>query len=414
MPGEQLRHGLGVKDVVRRRRDRARVVDAGSVPQSAKRCQHQTGCARVFGHRGILVSVVGAVRGDRVPDTKPRHGSAFGSASRPLVEIYDTAIFDLDGVVYVGGEAVKGAPELIAKMRDAGVLAAYVTNNASRPPAAVAERLRRIGVHAETADVVTSAQAAARLVAARVPSRARVLVVGGDGLAAALAEQGLTPVWSVAEDPAAVVQGFHPDVGWRLLAEGTAAVESGLPWIASNLDSTLRTATGRAPGNGLLVGVIAGATGRRPVVAGKPEPALFAETMLRVGADRPLVVGDRLDTDIEGAVRSAMDSLLVMTGVTDVVTLASAPVGLRPTYASSDLRGLFEPHPAAERVPQGRRCGGWTASRGRDADDIELVGEGDVDDALRVLVSYCWDRADTTGEAPIADRVASAWRAAAA
>jgi glycerol-1-phosphatase len=252
-------------------------------------------------------------------------------------------------------------------------------------------------------------------VARRVPAGSRVLVVGGGGLVSALAEHHLDAVSALEEDPAAVVQGFHPDVGWRLLAEGAAAVDAGLPWIASNTDLTAPSQHGRSPGNGLLVEVIARTTGRRPEVAGKPETPLFEETMLRVGGARPLVVGDRLDTDIEGAQRCGVDSLLVMTGVTDVVTLAAAAPCRRPTYVADDLAGLLEPHPRPASATGEARCGGWTARvvSERSGTRPELRGEGRPADALRTLVTLCWAHADSTGS-PWSDTVVdAAWRAAA-
>jgi glycerol-1-phosphatase len=346
--------------------------------------------------------------------TASPRGDALQECSSPLTQVYDTALFDLDGVVYVGGEAIADAPHHVARAVESGITVAFVTNNASRPPDEVAARLRRIGVPCRTGDVVTSAQAAARLVAGRVPPGSCVLVIGGDGLCAALTEHDLVPVHRYDDGPVAVVQGFHPDVGWRLLAEGTTAVSAGLPWIASNTDLTLPGARGRLPGNGLLVDVVARTTGRRPEVAGKPEPPLFEETLLRVGGERPLVVGDRLDTDIEGAVRCEVDSLLVMSGVTDAVTLATAPPGRRPSYLAAGLEGLFTPHPAPSPVQEGYVCGGWTAravARGHDTRP-ELAGTGPPVEALRALVGLCWARQDTA-EAWSAEAIERAWRAAA-
>jgi glycerol-1-phosphatase len=348
-----------------------------------------------------------------VATTASRRGDALRECASSPAEVYDTAIFDLDGVVYVGGEPVADSPRHLARAVEAGMTTAFVTNNASRPPADVAARLRRIGVPCRPHDVVTSAQAAARLVARRVPAGSRVLVVGGDGLGAALSEQGLSPVFRYDDGPVAVVQGFDPDVGWRLLAEGAAAVSAGLPWVASNTDLTLPGPRGRLPGNGLLVEVVARTTGRRPEVAGKPETPLFEETLRRVGGERPLVVGDRLDTDIEGAARCDVDSLLVMSGVTDAVTLATAAPGRRPSYLAADLDGLFTPHPLPSPVGQGCACGGWTARAVPDASGTrpELAGRGSPADALRALASLCWARHDT--DAPWSpETIDAAWRAA--
>jgi glycerol-1-phosphatase len=344
----------------------------------------------------------------------PQRGNGLRECTRPLVEVYDTAMFDLDGVVYLGGEPVAGSSHHVARAAEAGMTLAFVTNNASRPPAEVAERLRRMGVACRPEDVVTSAQAAARLVATRVPAGSPVLVVGGRGLRAALAEHDLVGVSAMDDEPAAVVQGFDPDVGWRLLAEGTIAVAAGLPWIASNADVTIPSVRGRVPGNGLLVEVIASATGKRPVVAGKPEPPLFEETLLRVGGERPLVVGDRLDTDIEGAVRCDADSLLVMTGVTDVAVLAAAEPGRRPSFVADDLSGLFMPHPVPTRTEHESRCGDWAARVVTDGTDSrpELQGTGSSADALRALATLCWQQQDREGVSWPAEAVDSAWRTA--
>ena len=115
--------------------------------------------------------------------------------------------------------------------------------------------------------------------------------------------------------------------------------------MASNADLTLPSSRGNQPGNGSFMQVIATATGVKPLVAGKPEPPLHHESVLRTGAKHPLVVGDRLDTDIESAVRVDADSLLVLTGVTSPAEAILAPPAQRPTYLAEDLSGLLEPHP---------------------------------------------------------------------
>jgi glycerol 3-phosphatase-2 len=308
---------------------------------------------------------------------------ADGSAQPPAV-LFDTALLDLDGVVYVGPDAIDGVPQTLAEARRRGLRTAFVTNNASRTPETVAAHLRELGVDAQTDDVVTSAQATATLVLGLVGAGAPVLVVGGEGLREALIERGLRPVRS-AEDAAAVVQGFAPDLDWQSLAEGTFAVRRGLPWIAANLDSTVPTPRGMAPGNGALVGVIAKTTGRSPVaVAGKPELALHQESMRRTGARNPLVVGDRLDTDIEGANRAGVASLLVLTGVATPADVVRAEPVQRPTYLAEELRtGLLEAHPSVTRDAQGWTCGAATVSSGG-----SLRGTGI--DALRVACVAAW------------------------
>jgi len=283
------------------------------------------------------------------------------ASHEPLARQYDVALLDLDGVVYVGPSAVVGAREHLLEARSLGMRLAYVTNNASRTPDVVAAHLRDLGMPAEDDSVVTSAQAAARVMAELVPAGARVLVVGGEGLRAALVERGLTPVSSADDEPAAVAQGFSPDLGWPLLAEGAYALERGVPWVASNTDLTIPTPRGRAPGNGTLVEALRRATGREPVVAGKPETPMHAEAVTRTGSSRPLVVGDRLDTDIEGANRAAVPSLLVFTGVTDEADVVLATDELRPAFISDDLGGLHHSHPVTRQDGETWVCGSATA-----------------------------------------------------
>ncbi|WP_406448650.1 HAD-IIA family hydrolase [Streptomyces sp. NBC_00876] len=312
--------------------------------------------------------------------------------STALSEAYDTALLDLDGVVYAGGQAIDHAVEALGTARDGGMHLAYVTNNALRTPAAVAEHLTELGVPAEPADVITSAQAVARLVADQLPAGARVLVIGGEGLRVALRERGLEPVESADDDPVAVVQGYGgPDMAWGRFAEASYAINRGLPWFASNTDLTIPGARGIAPGNGAAVEVVRIATGAEPQVAGKPLPPMHRETVLRTGAERPLVVGDRLDTDIEGAFNGGVDSLLVLTGVTDAAQLVAAVPEHRPTYIDADLRGLLTGQPEVARTGEAYACGDWRAFvRGG---ELVLEGDGDALDGLRALCGAAWSQA---------------------
>ena len=267
----------------------------------------------------------------------------------PLEEAYDVALLDLDGVVYVGAHAVPGAVEAISA---APVMRfGYVTNNASRTPGEVAQHLRELGLVVSADDVVTSAQAGARLMREFLGPGGRVLAVGGPGVAEALRAAGMEPVpvsdAGLSEHVGGVLQGFGREVGWRHLAQASLAVRQGAHWVATNTDRTFPIPGGLAPGNGMMVAAVAEAAGRPPdAVAGKPYPALTEESILRTRAARPLVVGDRLDTDIEGAERLGVPSLLVLTGVTDVATLLAAPPGLRPSYVGDDLGALGNVHVA--------------------------------------------------------------------
>ncbi|PSJ25009.1 HAD family hydrolase [Streptosporangium nondiastaticum] len=313
-------------------------------------------------------------------------------SERPLGEAYDTALLDLDGVVYAGGEAIAHAVDSLGAAREGGMHLAYVTNNAARTPETVAAHLTRLGVPAEPSDVINSAQAVARLISEQVPAGSRVLVIGAEGLRVALEERGLVPVDSADDDPAAVAQGYGgPDMPWSRLMEASYAVAAGVPWFASNTDLTIPSGRGIAPGNGSAVEVVRIATGATPQVAGKPQPPMHRETVLRTGAERPLVVGDRLDTDIEGAYVGGVDSLLVLTGVTTAAQLVAARPEHRPTYVAADLRGLLVAQPEVVPVGDGFRCGGWTASV--DGGALALEGEGDSLDGLRALCAAAWTRA---------------------
>lgn len=314
-------------------------------------------------------------------------------SGQALSEAYDTALLDLDGVVYAGGNAIAHAVDSLAAARAGGMHLAYVTNNALRTPDAVAGHLTELGIPAGADDVITSAQAVARLIAEQVPPGARVLVIGGEGLRVALRERGLEPVESADDDPVAVVQGYGgPELAWGRFAEACYAIARGVPWYASNTDLTIPGARGIAPGNGAAVEVVRIATGATPQVAGKPLPPMHRETILRTGARRPLVVGDRLDTDIEGAFNGDVDSLLVLTGVTDGARLLAAPPQHRPTYVDADLRGLLTGQPEVAAEADGAfRCGGWTASAG--AERLVLEGDGEALDGLRALCAAAWTAA---------------------
>jgi glycerol-1-phosphatase len=259
-----------------------------------------------------------------------------------LCDSHDVVFFDLDGVVYIGPAAVPHAGEVIAELNARGIRCCFVTNNASRTPAEVARHLTELGVPATEADVVTGSQAGASVMADFVGPGSRVLAIGGPGVAAALSERGFVPVHSSDDQPDAVMQGYGPELGWADLAEASYALRRGIPWIATNLDATFPTPRGIAPGNGSLVKAVSHATGRHPdAVAGKPERPLFDEALARTGARNGLMVGDRLDTDIEGGNRAGLETLLVLTGVCSAVEAAAATGDEVPTYVSADLRGLL-------------------------------------------------------------------------
>jgi ribonucleotide monophosphatase NagD (HAD superfamily) len=292
---------------------------------------------------------------------------------KSLAEAYDVLLFDLDGVVYIGGTAIPGAPEALRQAKRSGM-----------------------GAPVTEADVVTSAQAAARLLADKLPPKSKVLVIGATALRLAVRERGLVPVSTAREHPAAVVQGFGPGIDYGKLAEGGLAVNAGALFVATNADSTIPNALGTAPGNGSLLKVIECATGTAPIVAGKPEPPLHHESVIRTGAKRPLVIGDRLDTDIEAAYNTGTDSLLVLTGVDNPRTATLAPSHRRPTYIAETLGALLRPYPDVSAAGSGVTCGGWTA-REDAAGTLALAGHGAAIDGLRALATAAWAVHDKRG-----------------
>ncbi len=308
----------------------------------------------------------------------------------------DLVLADLDGVVYRGADAIPHAVESInaaAETRRVG----YITNNASRTPESVAAQLTGLGLRLTPDEIVTSPQAAVRLLAGIVAPGSLALVVGGEGLRSELLKAGFRITDSATDGPDAVIQGFAPELGWAQLAEASYALQgvgADLPWVATNTDWTIPTGRGIAPGNGTLVSAIHLAVGRLPVVAGKPEVAIFEEAIARFGAEKPLFLGDRLDTDILGANRAGIDSVLVLTGVDQAKQVLAADPYSRPTYLLEDLRGLHEPYPDIrdETAADGSRVVTVGSSVVRMAGNVVTVVQDGDDriDLLRAGAAAIW------------------------
>lgn len=308
-----------------------------------------------------------------------------------LTDRHDALLLDLDGTLYRGPDPVEGAVDVL---RDCSSSLWYVTNNASRTPAAVAEHLRDLGFHAPDETVVTSSQAAARLLADLVPAGSTVLIVGTDALAAEVEAVGLRTTRSAEPTPDAVVQGHSPTTAWADIAEATYAVRAGAVWVAANADTSLPTPRGLGPGNGAMVAAVAAATGATPRVAGKPEAPLMTDSLTRSGASSPLVVGDRLDTDIAGANTVGIPSLLVLTGVSTVDDVLWAEPAQRPTHLASSLAVLLEDESASLIAATDR----WSVDRDgtvvRLASGSDRAAEPGVEqtwaDALRSILPAVW------------------------
>ena len=321
-----------------------------------------------------------------------------------LAEEYDCALLDLDGTAWSGDETIEHAATSVIEAREAGMASAFVTNNAMRTPQQVTDKLNSMDFQATPDMVMTSAMDIAAIMAEELDEGSKVFVIGGAGLRLALEERGFVLVDSADEEPVAVVQGLDKKVDWALLSEGAFAIERGASFYASNLDATLPIERGQALGNGSLVRAIQHATRKRPIAGGKPEPGIYRRAGELVGAQNPLAVGDRLETDIMGAVAAGVPALHVLTGVHQARDVIRAPRGQRPTYLAIDMRGLLEAHPA----PKHHRDGTWTCGVSQVAkatrsgvltlDDVELTEPVTISiDSYRALAAAAWEYADGAG-----------------
>lgn len=256
----------------------------------------------------------------------------------PLFDRYDCFLFDLDGVLYRGSEPIEGAPEALGALREAGKRVAFLTNNSARTPQDVAERLRSVGVQADAAEVETSAMATADLLGKRGVVTA--FVVGEEGIRSALTGSGIAVIDGEPDRADVVVVGFDTTADYAKLRTASVLVERGAALVATNGDGSFPAADGtRWPGAGALLAAIVATTDAEPQIVGKPNAPLFVAALERAGGGRPLVVGDRLDTDIAGAAALGWDSLLVLTGIATREQADASPI--RPTFVSDDLSILL-------------------------------------------------------------------------
>jgi len=329
------------------------------------------------------------------------------SGNGSLIDGFDGIVCDLDGVVYRGSGAVPHAVDSLLSALAKDVPVVFATNNASRPPAAVAAQLDSLGLPGPVSRVVTSAQAGARHIAQRCPAGSRVLAVGGPGVTQALQQEGLLPVSArevqSGRPVAAVLQGYGAQVAWTDLAEVAYAVQAGALWVATNIDSTLPTERGVAPGNGALVGAVRAAVSVDPAVVGKPHTPLYdlSVSVLGTSSERTLAIGDRLDTDIMGAAAAGMGSLFVFGGVHGWADVAGAEPAARPRFVATDLRCLHLPYAEPRQVgdpdaPSLWACGGAQASVSASGD---LVGSssGTLNERVRAALAALWQAGDDRG-----------------
>ncbi len=254
-----------------------------------------------------------------------------------LADRYDVVLLDLDGVLFRGNETVPGGPKTLATLRADGHRIAFVTNNSARTPDQVAHKLVGHGYAARADEVVTSALATADLLAAAGVREA--FVVGEDGIRSALAEAGIQILDGEPQTAECVVIGWDREVTYDKLKEASLLVQRGARLVATNADRSYPAPDGLWPGAGAILAVVTTTTGVAPEVVGKPHPPLYLAAVRRVGGERPLVVGDRLETDIAGARALGWDSLLVLSGATTNEEAEAAD--LRPTYVGRDVSALL-------------------------------------------------------------------------
>ena len=312
-----------------------------------------------------------------------------------LVEQYDAVLFDLDGVVYLGPEPVLGAAEGIAALRQRGIPVSFVTNNAARAPEAVADHLMSLGIPCTPQEVTTAGQAGVRMLTQQLPAGATVLVCGSPALTQQVRAAGFRITDSADHRPDAIIQGYYPELSWPTLTEAALAVQRGARWFATNVDPTRPTDRGLEPGAGAQIAVVRVVVGGDPMAAGKPEKPLMEAAMARLSAQRPIFIGDRLDTDIAGGVNAGIDTMLVFSGIHQAADLFDAIPAQRPDQIGWDLRDLLSPAHIVERDGDGARCAGAYVRSVDGAVRIETAGE--ELDLIWATARLVWDVRDAGG-----------------
>jgi 4-nitrophenyl phosphatase len=264
---------------------------------------------------------------------------------RPAARLLDIRhlIIDMDGVLWRGDEPLPGLPAFFAFLRQNDVAFVLATNNSSRTPEQYAAKLARFGVQVSVESVLTSALVSAAYLAEVAPSASRVFVIGEEGIQRALQEQGF-----ILDDngderhPEAdyVVVGWDRNLSWEKLATASLLIHNGAGFVGTNPDTTYPTERGPVPGNGALLAALQTATGVEPFVTGKPEPWMYREALRRMDAtaETTAMIGDRLDTDIAGAARAGLTTVLTLSGIATEEDLAAASI--RPDLVCTDIREL--------------------------------------------------------------------------
>jgi 4-nitrophenyl phosphatase len=256
-----------------------------------------------------------------------------------MLSSIQTVLFDMDGVLYRGQQVLDGVGDLLGFFDSRGIRYACITNNASMTQEQYEQKLAKMGIHMPASQVVTSSLATGRYLRGVYPRGTSVLIVGMDGLRDALLADGYFV--EEREEPQLVVQGADFELTYAKIKQACLAIRRGARYIATNPDKTFPSEEGLIPGAGAVMALLQAATDAEPLVIGKPAPTMFQIAAELLGGTAPttLVIGDRLDTDIAGAVNAGMPSALVLTGVSTRAELATSPV--QPTMVVEDLVELL-------------------------------------------------------------------------
>ena len=261
----------------------------------------------------------------------------------PAARAYDHVLFDLDGCLWVGDEAIPGAPEAVAGLRAAGRNIAFLTNDPRHAPEDYVRKLWRLGFQASLDEVVTVGAAVQYLLAESGRSRT-AYVIGSDSMVEHVSAAGMRVVngTDLATRAELVVVAGHDGFDYAELRTAVQAVRRGAELLGTTRDATFPMPDGPWPGTGaVLAAVEAGAGRQADVIAGKPEPAMYAAVLDRLGPGRVLAVGDRLDMDVAGALRAGLDAALVLTGVTSRAEADAAEPA--PTHVAESVAHLLLP-----------------------------------------------------------------------
>jgi len=248
-------------------------------------------------------------------------------------------IIDVDGVLWRGSRRMPGVPAFLGFLRARGIPFIIATNNAMRPVSDIIDRLAAMNAKVEEHEVLTSSEATALYLSRVAPRGARVLVVGGEGLVNAMTRAGYQ---LVDQDADVVAVGLDMAVTYDKLRRAALEIRRGAKFVGTNADKTLPSAEGDIPGAGAIIAAIQAATDVTPLVIGKPERAMFDIALEKLGGAREAtaMLGDRLETDIEGAQRAGLKSILVLTGITTHELLAQSKI--QPDFVFENLDTLRE------------------------------------------------------------------------